>query len=83
MKVHSLDHSWIIIHWLANPNQSRHPYDSEKQLGINIDDVYIPFGTSSSMVYFDTYVPNNEELETLPHVVLTDGDSEWDPRVWK
>ena len=76
-----LDHS------LINPNQSRHygipvsdnPYDSDKQLGIDHEDVFIPFGTSGSMVYFDSCVPSDEELEILPHVILTDGDSEWDP----
>ena len=76
-----LDHS------LINPNQARHygipvsdnPYDRDKPFGIDHEDVFIPFQTQGSKVYFDTCIPTNDELNDLPHIVLTDGDSEWDP----
>ena len=70
MKVHSLGHSWIIQLIQTNRGTVVFPYlithminDSEKQLGIDIDDVYIPFGTSSSMVYFDTVYRTMKSLK--------------------
>ena len=77
----SMDHS------LINPNQIRHfgipvsdnPYDRSKQLGIDHEQVFIPFLTEGSAVYFETHVPSDEDLESYPHVVLTDDETEWDP----
>ena len=42
------------------------------------DDVTIPLTTLGTIIYADTRVPTQEELATLPHVVLT-ADSPWDP----
>ena len=77
----SMDHS------LINPNQIRHfgiavsddSYNSSRDLGIDHDDVFIPFLTQGSTVFFETYVPSDEELESHPHIILTDGEIEWDP----
>ena len=74
-------------HSLINPNQIRHfglpvsdnPYDESKRLGIDHDELFIPFQTEGSAVYFESHVPTDDELETCPHIVLTDGDVEWDP----
>lgn len=77
----SLDHS------LINPNQIRHfgipvsddPYDKSRSFGIDHEDLFIPFHTAGSTVYFDSYVPTDEEIEKYPHIVLTDDEMEWDP----
>lgn len=74
-------------HSLINPNQIRHygipvsddPFDESRDFGIDHEEAFIPFETEGSTVFFDTFVPNDEELEHCRHVVLTDGDSEWDP----
>lgn len=76
-----LDHS------LINPNQIRHfgipvsddPFDATREFGIDHEDIFIPFVTQGSTVLFETFVPTDEELEKCPHVVLTDGEVEWDP----
>ena len=74
-------------HSLINPNQIRHygvpvsdnPYDETKDLGIDHDVAFIPFHTEGSTVYFDTFVPTDDELETCQHLIISDGDTEWDP----
>ena len=74
-------------HSLINPNQIRHfgvvvndnPYDPASELGIDHDACFVSFETKGSTVFFESYVPSDKELETCPHVVLTDGDTEWDP----
>ena len=74
-------------HSLINPNQIRHfgipvsddPYDSTRDFGIDHAELFIPFETEGCAVYFDTSVPTDEDLETLAHVVLTDGKNEWSP----
>ena len=30
-------------------------------------------------MFFETYVPSDEELESCLHIVLTDGEIGWDP----
>ena len=74
-------------HSLINPNQLRaygmlvqdNPF-SHDPLVIEPpnDDVTIPLTTLGTIIYADTRVPTQEELATLPHVVLT-ADSPWDP----
>ena len=72
---------------LINPNQIRHfgipvldnPHDRSKQLGIDHEQVFIPFLTKGSAVYFETHMPSDEDLESYPHVVLTDNETMWDP----
>ena len=74
-------------HSLINPNQIRHfgipvsdnPYDRLKQLGIDHKQVFMPFLTKGAAVYFETHVPSDEDLESYPHVLLTDDETEWDP----
>jgi hypothetical protein len=79
----SLDHS------LVNPNQLRahglivhdNPYkpDPERSMGIMITDhKKLPFRSDGSTIYFTTWFPSEEELDTFQHVVLT-SDLPWDP----
>ncbi|KAL7525647.1 hypothetical protein ACHAWF_001448 [Thalassiosira exigua] len=76
-----LDHS------LINPNQIRHygialsdnPFDMGKSLGIDHDQDFIPFELEGATVYFETTYPTMDEIETHPHIVLTDREVPWDP----
>ena len=78
-----LDHS------LINPNQMRHygiqvfdnPYerDETRSMGIMLSDTYrLPFHSHGSTIYFNSWYPTDEELNTYGHVVLT-SDQVWDP----
>ena len=74
-------------HSLINPNQIRHhgivvcdnPFDSIARLGIDHVDAFIPFTTSGAAVFFDTFVPSDEELAKCKRIELTSG-SEWNPK---
>ena len=74
-------------HSLINPNQIRHfgipvsdnAYDGTRDLGIDHEDVFIPFETQGSTVHFETFVPSDDDIKRSPHIVLTDGDTEWNP----
>jgi hypothetical protein len=76
-------------HSLINPNQLWHygvvvhdnPYETDptRTMGIEIDDNdLIPFSLQGSTVFFNTRYPNDNELDTYPHVVIT-CDKPWDP----
>ena len=78
-----LDHS------LINPNQIRHngfqvydnPYESDqdRQMGIVINDTKrVPFTSEGTTIFFKSRYPTDDEMETLPHVVLT-CETPWDP----
>jgi hypothetical protein len=73
-------------HSLINPNQIRafgialsdDPYDKSRPFGIDHEDVFIPFSTQGSTVFFDTFVPSDQDMERCRHIVLT-SDMDWDP----
>jgi hypothetical protein len=76
-------------HSLINPNQLRHygvvvhnnPYETDptRAMGIEIDDNnLIPFSLQGSTVFFKTRYPDDNELDTYPHVVVTN-NKPWDP----
>jgi hypothetical protein len=76
-------------HSLINPNQLRHygvvvhdnPYETDltRAMGIEINDNdLIPFSSQGSTVFFKTRYPDDDELDTYPHVVIT-CDKPWDP----
>ena len=75
----SLDHSPI------NPNQIRYfgipvsdnRYESGQYFGIDYDNQFIPFKTEGSTVFFNYFVPTDAEINTFPHMVLTDIEIEW------
>ena len=66
-------------HSLINPNQIRHfgipvsddAYDRGREFGIAHKYLFIPFETEGSTVFFESYVPTDNELDTCPNVVLT------------
>ena len=73
-------------HTLVNPNQIRHygvsvsnnPFDEDKLFGIDHDEVFVPFSTSGTTVYFESFYPTQDQMENCPLVILT-SDSEWSP----
>ena len=77
-----LDHS------LINPNQLRHngigfwdnPYDHTHKLAIEVydRDVEIPLYYQGTKLIFESTVPTEMELNTLPHLILT-SDTQWNP----
>jgi len=70
----SMDHS------LVNPNQIRvtgfpvsdDPFDDTRGFGIQTPNLFIPFKTDGTTVYFDTEVPTEQEILECPHIVMTD-----------
>ena len=77
----SMDHS------LINPNQIRHngtpvcdnPFDNNNVLGIDHPDVFIPFVTQGAAIFFESYVPSDEDLIECPRIELT-SNTEWNPK---
>jgi hypothetical protein len=71
---------------LINVNQIRvtgipvcdNPYDRYQTIGIDMEEVFIPFHTEGNTLYFSSCVPSDEDLEKCPYLVLMD-DIEWDP----
>lgn len=68
-------------HSLINPNQIRqycigywdNPYDKMPQLSIEIyeNDLIIPLKYEGTKLIFQTSLPSEDELNTLPHIELT------------
>jgi len=80
-------------HSLINPNQIRdfglkvhdNPYDldPERAIGIELyDDLRLPFHTDGSAIYFESKYPDDHELETCEHIIIT-SDAEWKPHELK
>jgi hypothetical protein len=49
-------------------------------MGIDLEDLYIPFQTEGNTIYFESRVPTQEEIDNCQYITLTD-DDEWDPNV--
>ena len=68
-------------HFLYNPNQIRHfgtpvsddPYDNTRSLGIDHSELFIPFHTEGCTIFFDFFLATDEDIDSDPHIVLTDG----------
>ena len=75
-----LDHS------LINPNQVRayginfwdNPYDRERGLRIEVDDIVVAMETKGTKVFFDTRAPSEKELQECHHLQFT-SKREWNP----
>jgi hypothetical protein len=70
---------------LINPNQLRayglvlndDRFNSTRGFGINTDEVFIPFDTTGTVIYFKSRVPTEWEKTHLPIILIT-GDT-WSP----
>ena len=75
----TLDHSFI------DPNQihsydipvSDDLFDMARKFGINTDELFIPFLTGESTIYFESHVSLDDELEYCSHIKLTDYQQKW------
>ena len=54
------------------------PFDATRWLGIQHDDLFIPFETDGTTVYFQSHVSTNVKRAQCTWVVMT-GNTEWDP----
>jgi hypothetical protein len=69
---------------LLNPNQLRmngvEVWDNPLQnpFGILAEGLFIPFDSSGTILCFTTFAPTAEEIETYPHIILTE-DEPWEP----
>ena len=60
-------------HSLINPDQIRaygidvsdNPFDKDKDFGIDHAECFIPFETAGSTIFFESFVPSDEELNNL------------------
>ena len=53
---------------------------TDEEFGIRTPDMFIPFDMDGIVIYFESRVPSKDELETLPHIVITAKDR-WQPHV--
>ena len=83
----SLFYGTRLDHTLINPNQIRHygiptwdnPFDYDRSLGIEVDnDLFIPFDTKGTKIYFQTRTPTMHELQNCRKVDMTSPNL-WDP----
>ena len=66
-------------HLLINPNQIRmagipvsdDPFEENKNIGINNENVFIPLSTYGKTVYFYLRVPIQHEITDCTHIVMT------------
>ncbi len=73
-------------HSLINPNQVRaygvslcdDPMDPNRQLGMMVQDTFIPFTMAGTTCSFATRTPTSWELDNCPHLEIT-SNSEWNP----
>ena len=49
--------------------------DGEKEFGLIADNLFIPFQTTGTTVYFDSIAPTHNEVEQFMHQVI--GPTEW------
>ena len=79
-------------HSLLNPNQLRHngvliqdnPYHPRKNMNIeaytaNDEEIFIPLFSKGVDIYFESRTPTSHELDSCPHVHLTNVNQEWNP----
>jgi hypothetical protein len=53
------------------------PFDSTRGFGVDTDDLFIPFDTTGTVIYFELRVPTEWERTHLPIILIT-GDT-WNP----
>ena len=51
----------------------------DEDFGITVGNTFIPFYMDGSAVCFDSRVPSSEEIESLPHMIITSSEP-WDPK---
>jgi hypothetical protein len=75
----------LLPHSLINPNQLRaygltvndDPFDHTRDFGIDLEQTFIPFDTTGTVVHFESRVPTEWEKTHLPTILITGED--WNP----
>ena len=75
----------LLPHSLINPNQLRaysltvndEPFDHMRDFGIDLDQTFIPFNKTGTVVHFETCFPTEWEKTHLPTILITGED--WNP----
>ena len=75
----------MLSHSLINLNQLRaygltvndDPFDHTQDFGINLEQTFIPFDTTGTVVHFETHVLTEWEKTYLPIILITGED--WNP----
>ena len=75
----------LLPHSLINPNQLRaygltvndDPFDHTRNFGIDLEQTFIPFDTTGTVVHFESRVPTEWEKTHLPTILITGED--WNP----
>eukprot|EP00804_Cyclotella_cryptica_P002136 CCRYP_006553-RA/>CCRYP_006553-RA protein AED:0.41 eAED:0.40 QI:0/0/0/1/0/0/2/0/181 len=75
-----------MTHSLINPNQIRaygisvsdDPCNKSPDFGISHESCFNPFNLQGSTVFFESFVPSDEHVNTYQHIKLTSNE-EWDP----
>jgi hypothetical protein len=74
-------HSSVQVeHFGNNVNDKSVKVKGGKQCITTLDGFAIPLQIRGGLAYLDMHPPDDKELETLPHVVLT-SDAEWNPTI--
>ena len=69
----------MLPHSLLNPNQIQacnievngNPFDKTDPIGMDCDNIYVPFDTKGTLVYFESRVLTDWEIKHLPHIHIT------------
>jgi hypothetical protein len=72
---------------LLNQNQIRHyggrvqdDYTrNDEEFGIHIEGIFIPFEMTGTTISFESRFPSNQEIDDLPHIVMTSPET-WKPK---
>ena len=75
----------MLPHLLLNPNQIRafdinvndNPFAMAKEIGMDCNEVFVPFDTKGTLVYFESQALINWEITHLPHIHIT--GNQWNP----
>ena len=75
----------MLPHSLLNPNQIRaynievngNPFNEMDPIGMDCDDIYVPFDAKGTLVYFELRVPMDWEIKHLSHIHIT--GNRWNP----
>ena len=73
-------HSKGQVEWYKNSVDDKSRALGGKQRVVTLDGYIIPLHIRNGLPYMDMMVPTQQELDSLPHIILT-ADTEWNPKV--
>ena len=74
-----LNQNQIRAHIRHNQGRVQDDYTRDDEpFGISTREMFIPFSLDGSAIFFESRVPTQHEIDTLPHIVITSKER-WDP----